>query len=89
MINIDERIADILSESVDGDTRISYPDGTSKVVASRALLGEDVKQLIRDVLAEVKPEHMTEEKYSDEWNYMDGWNGYEATMESKVKELGL
>lgn len=44
---------------------------------------------IRDVLAEVKPEHMTEEKYSDEWNYMDGWNGYEATMESKVKELGL
>lgn len=73
MINLDERTIEILHKR-DEVSALGHKFDDQTVY--------DIKQLIRDVLAEVKP---TPTDYED-WHY---YNVAITHMESKIKELGL
>lgn len=52
---------------------------------------EAIKQLIREVVEEIKPEYLeqTKEEADTDWFYGYGYNAAIGRLETKIKELGL
>jgi hypothetical protein len=81
-MNIDERIAAIKVPGYDGAIHTSDTSLSEK--------SDEVKQLIRDVLAEVKPERIANEEITDyKRRNATTRNNVLDEMEAKIKELGL
>lgn len=89
-MNLDERI----DATPGSEIILSEYDGTSFVAEHLKDNRESIKQLIRDVLEHVKPEHLVDSKVKGyyEGNIMhEAWKYNQAVkdMEAKIKELGL
>jgi len=79
MINIDERITEPL-DAWDWDVPL----------AERAEVIQGIKQLIQDVLEEVKPQRIQVEPNTDVLRaYQNGANDVVGEMETNIKDLGL
>lgn len=96
--NLDERIAYKLRRELDKYDRVELDtkSGVHDYMAIQQMLEVSVpviKQLIRDVIAEVKPgvKDLDQADVLDElsWGAASGWNEAIDELEDKVKELGL
>lgn len=82
MIDIDKRIKQLQTDAVVGAMRGNPEQGASQLNANF----DAIKQLIRDVLVEVKP---TKVGITGDYDPMQSWNDAITDMETKIKELGL
>lgn len=78
-MNLDARIAKSL------EVAAQYLDNPDDCFNQQT---KQIKALLRDVLAEVKPENVHEQKY-EQFSYNHGWDAAIDQLEANVKELGL
>ena len=77
-MNLDARIEELVSEASSHNWQSTDYDE----------IAQKHKQLIRDVLEEVKPEHPSDEDV-ERYESEAGYDNAITNMEAKIKELGL